>query len=86
MCLLNRSSARLTLMCATFSFLALLIGCASSVAPPVSLPAPTWAQCSLEPPPMLMTVRDIEQRLLRSEAALGLCDAQGRAVIASWPK
>lgn len=86
MCQPNRSSARRASMCVISCCLAWLTGCASSVTPPVILPAPTWVPCSLEAPPDTLTVRQAEERLLRAEAALGLCDAQGRAIIQAWPR
>ena len=86
MSLPSRSNARVTLMCATCSSLVWLTGCASSVTPPVSIPPPLWVQCSFEAPPSELTVRGAEERLLRAEAALGTCDAQGRAIIQAWPK
>lgn len=79
-------SARRASMFVTWYCLALATGCASSVMPPVSIPAPTWVPCSLEAPPAQMTVRDAETRLERAEEALGRCDAQGHKVLASWPK
>lgn len=82
----SRSNARLTRMCAILCCPGWVIGCASSVMPPVILPAPTWAQCSLEAPPADLTVRQAEERLLRAEESLARCDAQGRKVLASWPK
>ncbi len=85
MSLQSRSNARLMRMCAILCCPGLVIGCASSVTPPVILPAPTWVPCSLEAPPTDLTVRQAEERLIRAEEALGRCDAQGRNVLASWP-
>jgi len=79
-------NARKALTFAMWCSLAWLTGCASSVTPPVSLPAPMWVPCSLEAPPADLTVRQAEERLLRAEAALWLCDAQGLAIIRAWPR
>ncbi len=80
------SYARLVPMFVTLCFLALLTGCATSVPLVVKIPPPVWRPCQLQDLPAELTVRQAEDRLMEAEAALLACDAQGRAVVYSWPR
>lgn len=73
------SRAHRVAMCVTLCCQAWLTGCATS-APPV----PTlWIPCQRPhlPPGSDLTVRQVEEALLRVEKALADCDAQGRKLL-----
>lgn len=69
--------------------LALVTACGPSMPLRVVDPPPVWRPC-LEQAPAIpageVTAGQAEDLLIGTRAALVVCDAQGRAVIASWPK
>lgn len=79
---------RLVTLVLSFS-LALASGCAPSMPRRVAEPAPVWRSCLSQAPAIPaseVTVGQAEGLLIGTRAALVVCDAQGRAVIASWPR
>lgn len=83
------SSARMALMLALWSFLALASGCGQLTQHRVVEPAPIWRSCLSQAPAIPagdVTAGEAEELLIGTRAALIICDAQGKSVIASWPR
>lgn len=75
----------LALLCS----LAWASGCGQLTPHRVVEPAPVWRSCLSQAPAIPageVTVGQAEDLLIGTRAALIVCDAQGRAVIASWPR
>lgn len=69
--------------------LALVSACGPSMPQRVVEPAPAWRPCLDQAPAIPageVAAGQAEELLVGTRAALVVCDAQGRAVIASWPK
>lgn len=71
------------------SCLALVTACEPSMPRRVVEPAPAWRPCLDQAPAVPagdVTAGQAEELLIGTRAALIVCEAQGRAVVASWPK
>ena len=85
----RRSRAQHLAMLAMPCCLALVSACAPSMPLRVVEPAPVWRPCLSQAPAIPageVTAGHAEELLIGTRAALVVCDAAGRAVIASWPK
>ncbi len=85
----NRSRAQRLATCAMLFCLGSLSACGPSMPLRVVEPAPVWRPCLPQAPaipPDEVTVGAAEDLLIGTRAALVLCEAQGRAVIQSWPR
>jgi hypothetical protein len=89
MCHQRRSPAQRLVTFVALFCLALVTACEPSMPRRVVEPAPVWRPCLSQAPAVPageMTVAETIDLLIGTRAALVLCDAQGRAVIQSWPR